>query len=326
MTKEQGPAFLYPPGSPLMHPPLALDAARMYGFWVAGSVEALQASIDATLNRVAAGRMRFHVVTRYVLLTFTAIEYASSCHPEDRNKGWGEETDIAAWVFVVCVEEGALLPSGFYGYPLHIWVDNCMALINGRDLYGYPKYKCRYSMPEPGAPAERFHLAAKGFEPYAPESKLALHPLLTVTPKAAPSASAAYSDLGSWQAEVLRGLHTLERAWEIDEPWLANFREWFRFPALDQIFLKQLPDASGTRAVYQAVVTAPARVKAIRSVHMLASDYRLELHRFASFPLDRTLGWKLGIQEAHLGFKLDFDFVVEAGEELVNNSKRGSPS
>jgi hypothetical protein len=44
------------------------------------------------------------------------------------------------------------------------------------------------------------------------------------------------------------------------------------------------------------------------------------LHAFDSFPLDQTLGLKLGPQAAILPYNLNFDFTAQPGEELVDNS------
>lgn len=311
------PPFLYPPGSPLMHPPLALRQSRMYGFWVAGDLGALQAGIDGTLNAVAGSRMRFEVVTHYVLLTFTAVGHAFSTWPADRAKGWGRETDIVTWVLVARIDDGDVLPSGFYACPLHIWVDDCMALINGRELFGYPKYECAYTMPEPGQPATRFRLAARGFQPFSPDTELAMHPLLDVERHGTGVQGGVFDEVGTWRAEWLRRVDAEGDFWRAPDDWRAAFERDFTFPAVQQIFLKQFPDASGEYAVYQAVVAAPASVQAIRGIELLGGDWRLGLRPFDSFPLDRSLGWKLGAQAAHVGFHLDFDFEVGCGEVLA---------
>ncbi|HET8899368.1 MAG TPA: hypothetical protein VFN09_11415 [Rhodanobacteraceae bacterium] len=303
-----------------MHPPLALDASRMYGFWVGGDIDAMQASIDATVNVAAAGRMRFAVVTRHVLLTFTAVGKAYSTDPVDRAKGWGRETDIVTWALVARFDQGKRVPSGFYACPLHIFVDDCMALINGRELFGYPKYECQYQMPDAGAPASRFALAAKGFQPFSPDSQLTLHPLLEVTSVGGLELGERFGEVEHWRREMLAQVDADGDFWALDPDWRDDFAAAFSFPALNQLFLKQFPDASGQRAVYQAVVAAPAKVKAIRSLVLLGGDYQLELHPFASFPFDQTLGWRLGPQAARVGFQLDFDFEVGTGEVLVDNS------
>lgn len=302
-----------------MHPPLALDKARMYGFWVAGDVSALQASVDHTLNACSRGEMHFTVLTHYVLLSFAEISHAHSAYPVDIVKGWGKEVDIVTWVMLACTKPGEVLPT-FYAYPLHIWVDDCMALINGRELYGYPKFECEYAMPGPDAPPTTFRLAAKGFQPYSPKTELAMHPLLdldaTVGVKDEPT-----KDVMAWREGLIASMHQTPGFWDTHPAWRAKFDEWFNFfPGVDQVFLKQFPDGSGHRAVYQAIVAAPAKVTAIRGLSLLSGRYDLRLHPFDSFPLHHTLGWELGVQQAHCGFCIDFDFEVGAGIELVNNS------
>ena len=311
------PPFLYPPGSPLMHPPLALQQSRMYGFWIAGDLDTLQASIDGTLNAAADGRMRFEVVTHCVLLTFTAVGRAYSTWPADRAKGWGRETDIVTWVMVARIDRGDRLPKAFYAFPLHIWVDDCMALINGRELFGYPKYDCAYTMPKAGEPAQVFRLAAKGFQPFSPETELAMHPLLDVERCGPATNGTSFDGIDAWRAEWLRRADADGDFWRADARWRDHFERDFAFPSLQQIFLKQFPDASGRHAVYQTVVAAPASVQAIREIELLGGDWCLDLRPFDSFPLDRSLGWKCGEQAANVGFRLDFDFEVGCGEVLV---------
>jgi hypothetical protein len=303
-----------------MHPPLALTKARMYGFWVPGNCKALQASIDATLNAGSGGKMPCYVVSPYVLMTFTDIARAYSLWPDDRAKGWGREVDIVAWVLVAGFPPGQTLPE-FYAYPLHIWVDDCMALIVGREVFGYPKYLCDYTMPGPDDLPSVFTLAAKGFQPFAPESELCVHPLLEVTGDALLGGGRPVSDVQAWRHDLLGELNQAPNFWCGESSWRESFNKWFlQFPAMPQIFLKQFPDAAGEQAVYQAIVSANARVQAIHGIKMLGDDYRLDLHDFASFPLAHTLGWSLGGQKAYFGYRIDFDFHVEPGMELVNNS------
>ncbi|MET3651936.1 acetoacetate decarboxylase family protein [Dyella japonica] len=320
MTASSRPSFLYPPGSPLMHPALALTKARMYGFWVPGEIQALQASIDATLNQGSGGGMTFVVVSPFVLMTFTDIARAYSLWPDDRAKGWGREVDIVAWVMVAGFVKGQLRPS-FYAYPLHIWVDDCMALIVGREVFGYPKYLCNYTMPKPSEPPLAFTMAVKGFQPFTPDTELSVHPLLEVTALPGLSSGRQVGDVQTWRGDLLEGLQQVPGFWAADRSWRKSFDQWFmQFPAMPQIFLKQFPDATGQQAVYQAIVSADAQVQSIHGLWLLDHGYQLNLHEFASFPLNTTLGWALGEQKAWFGFRIDFDFQVEPGVELVNNT------
>jgi len=317
----QRPDYLYPGGSPLMHPTLKLGRSEMYGFFVAGDWARLQATVDATLTAVAGAAMRFKVLSPFVMVTFTKVQHAHSTWPADAAKGWGEETDIVTWVMVGRVKNGSSGIDDVFFYPCHIWVDDCMALINGRELYGYPKYECAYTMPQDGQPATRFTLAAKGFQPFSPETKLAMHPLLEIAATSgggAPTVLGGLADLVE-QAIALMAAN-LPAFLALDQQGWADVVQMLRGMEVEQIFLKQLPDAAGVKAVYQALVTAPAKVTAVRHVHLLGDEYACTLHPFASFPLDQTLGLALGTQPAILPFHLSLDFEVTPGRELYDNS------
>ncbi|KPF68233.1 acetoacetate decarboxylase [beta proteobacterium AAP99] len=316
----QRPPYLYPKGSVLMHPPLALNQADMIGCWVPGSLAALQASVDATLNQATQGKMQFKVMSSYVMLTFTAIAKAHSDFPVDRAKGWGKETDIITWVVVGQVLAGSTEASHVYFYPMHIWVDDCMALINGRELYGYPKYECQYTMPAPGQPVQQLTLAAKGFEPFSPDTQLTFHPLLDVNVSANGQSDTPLAAFGEAFREIIDLMKSEPASLHLGEAAYAQFADMLFHPAMDQIFLKQFPDAAGERAVYQAVVAAHTPVNAIRSVKMLGGQWQVNLYAFDSFPLSESLGLKIGVQDAILPFRVEYDFAVQPGQELVDNS------
>lgn len=321
-SKTTRPNFLYPGGSPLMHPPLQLKDSEMYGFFVKGDLAKLQATIDASLNAASGAAMRFQVFSPFVMLTFTKVHKAFSTWPSDEAKGWGEELDIITWVMVGQVKAGETGICRVFFYPCHIFVDDAMALINGRELFGYPKYLCEYSMPGPGEPARYFSLAAKGFQPFSPDSKLATHPLIEV---AATTQRHGVRKVGGFLELIEEAIEliaaNLPATLELDKEGWEQIAGMLRHPGCDQIFLKQFPDASGIKAVYQAIVAAPAQVTAVHGVEVFEDDYELTLHPFASFPLDQTLGLPLGPQQAILPFHLSFDFEVTPGEELHDNSQ-----
>jgi uncharacterized protein with NAD-binding domain and iron-sulfur cluster len=315
------PDYLYSGGNVLMHPPLSLGRSEMFGFFVKGTHDALQQTVDATLNAAAAGRMRFKVLSPYVLLTFTDVQHAQSTHPSDHAKGWGQETDIVTWVMVGQILPGQTKISHIYFYPAHIWVNDCMALINGRELYGYPKYLCDYTMPglplPAGAPL-RFSMDVKGFQPFAPDTRLAMHPLLEVaTDQAQPT---PLQDLERLVMQVVELLASDADALDLSLAGWEDVIATLLSPKIDQVFLKQLPDGAGEKAVYQAIVTAPAKIDRIHAVQVLGEAFHCTLHPLASFPLDQTLGWSLGAQTAILPYHVSMDFSVTPAVELVDNS------
>jgi uncharacterized protein with NAD-binding domain and iron-sulfur cluster len=310
------PPYLYPLGSVNMHAPLELNNANMYGFFIRGDLQKLQANVDASLN-TAAGSARFQVLSPYVLTTFTKVYHANSAVPVDRNKGFIEELDIVTWVMVGDMQNGKV--SHIYFYPAHIFVDNTMALINGRELFGYPKYDCVYSMPELGQDPTAFSLSVQGFEPFSPDTQIALHPLLEVHA----SNKKPHRKVRTWLefiAQLLEVFKSMPDALNLNLAGWEDVLSLLTNPRTDQIFLKQFPDSAGEKAVYQAVLAAPANVENIHSIELLGYDYSATLHQVSSFPLADSLGFALGAQAAIAPFNLYFDFTVVPGQELVNNS------
>ena len=314
------PDYLYSAGNVLMHPPLVLGQSEQYGFFVKGRRAALQRTVDQTLNAASAGQMQFKVLSPYVLLTFTDVQRACSGDPVDRAKGWGREIDIVTWVMVGQILPGQTKLNHIYVYPAHIWVDDCMALINGRELYGYPKYECAYTMPKAAGDALEFSLACKGFQPFSPESLLQMHPLLAVRPDAPVPPPTPLQDLEALLRQAVQVLASDADALDLTLAGWEQVIQTLLSPGLDQVFLKQFPAGDGVKAVYQAVVTAPAKIDRIRAVELLTGPFTCTLHPFASFPLDRSLGWPLGAQPAILPFHVSMDFHVTPAVELVDNS------
>jgi uncharacterized protein with NAD-binding domain and iron-sulfur cluster len=314
------PSYIYQGGSALMHAPLQLKNAEMYGFFVRGDLIKLQATLDGTLNQVAGRRMRFKALSPYVLLTFTRVGHADSAVAADQAKGWIGEIDIVTWIMVGAMDEEGELAHIYY-YPAHIFVDDGMALINGRELFGYPKYLCEYDIPAAGAEPLRCAVAAKGFHPFSPQTKIATHPLLEVNATCRNGDETPVDSLLDLVEEAIKLFLSIPDFFNLDAAGWDNIASLLRHPRIDQIFLKQFPDSAGVKAVYQAILAAPATIEKIHGASLLGYDYECVLHAFDSFPLDETLGLRVGPQQAILPYRLHFDFTVQPGEELIDNSR-----
>jgi len=308
------PDYIYTDGSPLQHTPMHLAASDMHGFFIRGELENLQATLDATLNRVA-GRSRFKALLPHVMVTFTRACHAQSGFPADFNRGWGIETDIITWIVTGEVGETGGL-SHLLFYPYFIWVDVPTAISIGREVFGYPKNMCRCVLPNVGEDPVRFELAAEGWHPFSPQTQLAVHPILEVTATVMGSHRSGFG-LIDLQRAILDFLRAEGVLLALGDLIIRDFESLLLRPHIDQIFLKQFPDSSGVKAVYQAVVVAPAEIDKVNSVHLFGHTYECNLHAFDSFPLDRALGFRVGVQPACLPFHINFDFTVVAGEELV---------
>ncbi|OUS12452.1 acetoacetate decarboxylase [Gammaproteobacteria bacterium 53_120_T64] len=314
------PDFIYAGGSPIMHTPLQLKKANMYGFFLKGKLPVLQKTIDETLNMVAAGKLKLKVLSPYVLTTFTRVGHANSTVAVDKDKGWITEVDIVTWVIVGQLDDDGDI-AHVYSYPCHIFVDSGMAMINGRELYGYPKYLCEYQIPELGADPLHFSVNAQGFKTFSVESEMALHPLLEVNASKKNNPHRPIKNFIDFLEQAFEVLRSMPDFLDLDAAAWQEVISMLMKPHIPQIFLKQFPDSAGVKAVYQALITAPANVDKVHSGSILGYEYEATVHNFDSFPLDKTLGLDIGVSPAIMPYNLYFDFTVTAGEELVDNSQ-----
>jgi uncharacterized protein with NAD-binding domain and iron-sulfur cluster len=316
------PAYIYASGSPIQHTPMHLDEAEMYGFLIKGDGTKLQATVDATLNKVGAGQITFRVLSPYILLTFTRVNHAQSGFPADHERGWGKECDIIPWIMVGQMEEsgGTEKLHRVFAHPSYTWVDVPMAVSIGREVFGYPKNICQVDMPDVGDDPVTFAITCEGWQPFGAQTQLGMQRFLEIT---AANTDNPHVSVPGLQGVILEGFKLLKSAPDLlslDAAGIADLESLLLRPHIDQLFLKQFPDTSGVKAVYQAVVVAPATIDKVRSAELLGYVYECTLHRFDSYRLDKTLGLQLGAQPVLLPFHISMNFTVEAGEELAETT------
>jgi NAD(P)-binding Rossmann-like domain len=316
------PAYIYTSGSPLQHTPMHLDEAEMYGFLIKGDRTKLQATVDATLNKVVAGQITFRVLSPYILLTFTRVNHAQSSFPADHVRGWGKECDIIPWIMVGQMEEsgGTEKLHRIFLHPSYTWVDVPMAVSIGREVFGYPKNICQVDMPDVGDDPVTFAIICEGWQPFGAQTQLGMQPLLEITATNTDNPHVSVPGLQGVIFEGFRLLKWVPDLLSLEPAGIAELESLLLQPHIDQLFLKQFPDTSGVKAVYQAVVVAPATIDEVRSAELLGYAYECTIHRFDSYRLDETLGLQLGAQSVLMPFHISMDFTVEAGEELFETT------
>ncbi|MCG8671105.1 MAG: NAD(P)-binding protein [Pseudomonadales bacterium] len=326
MGLNNKPPFIYRGGGMMMHPPFQQEDSLLFGFFLKGDLNKLQATCDQCLNAVARGKYRFKPLTNYVMVTFTRINKDYSTHPEDRKKGWGKEIDTSIWIPVgqYVTIDGEEKLDRIHWFTPYIWVDHPMTVLNGREIFGYPKYMAKFDMPESPKHAEWFSMDVNAFKTYSENSKAGYHRLLEVKRDKTPDT--IEEDIEEWESAfdfvkgIFKGMLKLGDIFNEDVNLLEQILDGIESPYLPQLFLKQFPDGTGNHAVYQALTTSPARINGFHGAGPLLGEYELTLHEFASEPIAQDLGLEIGTQPVPFGFWVHFDFAIEPPEELVNNS------
>ncbi len=305
--------------NPIAKPPCRMLNAQMYGFFVNGNVGSIQRYIDDTLNTVPSTEITFKALTDWCLLTFTDIENIASKVAPFSNYGFMQETDIIIWIPVLELNLNTLKAQHLYWYPAFIAVNNINALINGREIWGYNKYLCRYEMPKERTDPLNFSISLDTFKTYNPDIQMGWHELLSVKP---------HDDSESWFKEALEiGEEVAElfvdsvKGLNIDKQFLKQFLSGFTHPQMDQILFKQFPDGNADKAVYTAVVHSPSEVKKIHKVGFLKEDFTLQLNQLDAFPLEEMFGIALGESEVKLPYYVKMDFDQAGVEELVSTNR-----
>ena len=312
------PPYINYPGNMIIHPPCNMDNADMYGFFVKGKLDLLQASVDQCLNAPANDKMYFKVLSPHIMLTFTQVGKVAPVNPPGKDHGWFSEGDVIPWIMVgsMVEKDGEQKIDHIFWYPRFTWVDDGMAMITGREVLGYPKYLGEFVMPtKPGDPATHFSCTVKAFQPYNVDTEMANHPLLEINQTKVGPVKRLKTIL-----DLIELAADTEDLLDLDAAALEQILALLKEPGVDQLFLKQFPSCKGDKAVYQAVVHSPASIKKINSVELLGGKYTLTVQQVDSFPLVEVLGLELGDQKTLLPFHVNFDFVIEDAEVLVNNS------
>ncbi|MBU76472.1 MAG: acetoacetate decarboxylase [Pseudoalteromonadaceae bacterium] len=290
--------------NPVAKPPCRMTNAQMYGFFVSACEQKMQAYVDTTLNLLATDSVSFNVLGSSCLLTFTDIEKISSLTPPFSEHGWMQETDIIIWLPVAKMVKGDI--NHLYWYPAFISVNNIYALINGREAWGYNKYLCEYQMPSALDDAGRFAISLECFDVFKPDSKLAMHELLTIEQTDASISENLLDNVSRFSKRVADLFDSQVKG--IDLALLKQLLEGFIHPQMDQILFKQFPDGEGDKAVYQSVVHSPSVIKKVHQLTLLHNDFKLNVKSLASFPLNDMFGIALGKQSVHLPFYVNMDF------------------
>lgn len=328
--RPNAPAYVARGGDLVFPHPAALRGVRVYSFLLDADRGALQALLDAWLNRPSGGAVKYVALAPYVALTCVHNDSISSVHPEASGNGSVEETDFSFWAPALGMKRaaGLWIPDRLVWLPAYIFVDDIYALAAGRELYGFPKTLGRFRLPESPEEASRFTLETPAFRVWSAAERCAFRPVLDVSrvEGAPPGAS---RDPGGVE-EALLGLRRLLVEGQKDTPahllsLLAGAFERLGPKRLRFVFLKQFRGVGdSTRACYQAITEATTEIVATRGGGLLPGPYRLTLHHLDSHPIARDLGLVgegegegnprvLPVRHAFWG---DFDCTLDEGEEI----------
>jgi hypothetical protein len=307
------PAYVDEPSAQTLPGPIAFAGLTMSAFLLDADWTILNALCDLLIAGPSGGRVRFTPLAPVVVMSFS--DFPSATFVDFPNRGSASERELSFGVpglYAVYDQGGALVETAFALFMPFLFLDNPVAMLTGRESYGYFKQQGSIGLPtDPGSvgfTAEVYGCKTFGADPWSEQ------PLLTLERVAGPLAG----DLGLPWANPLAAATALverilgglgDRAPSIDV--FANLL----LGQLPQIFLKQFRDiADGTRACYQAVTLANYSVTSLASV-ALEDRYAITLETLQSTPVAATLGFAPPA-ETGLGVRIVMDMTLEPGRVL----------
>jgi uncharacterized protein with NAD-binding domain and iron-sulfur cluster len=313
------PRYVERGGELVVRQPLLMRGVTSYSFVLGARLERLAALADRYLNGPAKNAVRYVPAGPFVVLVCADIARGQACDDPDRSKGWMAERDVAFWVPLWAGKQvgPVFIPQRLVFMLPYVFVDNIAAAITGREIYGFHKETGVLRFPASPAALGSFSIDTLVIAKHGPESAGEVRRLIDVQPSDAGASrrEPAWGDVDTGLGELGQRLRDLVLKGLADSAAEAA-RQAMRTvgaPQVRMVFLKQLRDvADPGRACYQAIVEAPAVVKAIRAGGALPA-HQVRIAPVDSHPIASDLGLAGEVTESLFGSWLDFDFAMEAG-------------
>ena len=296
--------------------PIEFRDVTMWAFLLAADPRTLTRFCQSFFDVPTGGRVRFAPLGPWVIMNFS--DFAEGRFVGHENRGYSSEREVAFGIpgIYTCSDGGGkVVETGFASFMPYLVVDNPVALVTGREEYGF--FKIAGSVGLPGDSKKTpFTVDVFGCKKFARTAKWGPTPLLRLSAAAtAGTPPGILRDRRKAAAQLLDAMFVVTPG---GSHVTASQKEHFcdlLTGTMSQIFLKQFRDIQdGRRACYQAVALADYRVIKLNSIAP-EPGYPMQLTTLDSAPIARNLG--LGNPTASSpGMKINLDVRLETGRVL----------
>jgi uncharacterized protein with NAD-binding domain and iron-sulfur cluster len=321
-TMPEKPLFIVRGGEQCYTPPTMQAECHYYGYLLEADATALQALIDKDLNQPARGAVSYHALVPRVILGFADIRKGYCLTPPDSQIGWMPEIDVAFWVPVARVKKvaGVNFIERILWYMPYVFVDTPVAVILGREIWGFHKQLASFNIPKSPADPAQFTMDGIAIPRYDPSLEIVNQRMLEVTRIDAPQVGELERVWGDVKEGFKDVMSMFLGGGTITLPGLGLVAEVFEFLThhdMPIVFLKQFRDAvDGSRACYQAIIEANASMTTYRTGGWLSGQYQVSIAPLQSHPIARDLGLSGDRLQSIAAFYANYDFTMNEGEEI----------
>jgi hypothetical protein len=286
------PDYISRDGELLAIPPIKLGTT-LYMFMLDADYDALQAVCDRYLN--LGGETVYKPLLPAVMLYCSRVDNFPVVDPI----GWCPEMDFGFWIPVAAgkVRGKDWIPERALAFTPYLWVDNGVALIGGRTVFGFMKEIGVMTMPATTGDPALFTIDTQVVPHYGPTSQVVTKRLWEVHK----TSGGLWDELKQlWSG----GVNLLDAIAEIlqkhgpgsvpvltPEFILTLLSDVGR--RLPMVFLKEFPDAAdGRKACYQAIIEAGVDITSDIQGGWLGGEYAATIWRYDSHRIVEKLGLK----------------------------------
>jgi hypothetical protein len=235
-------------GSACGEPPGVFSDAVMHMFGIETDQSAMQTLVDKLLNSVqGTPNVIYTTFVDAALLTFVDI---GKCTTHTEILGWVPGRECALWIPLY---ERAGSHTRIVFWSPYIFIDYCIGLVTGREVWGWSKVSGNIEVLPRGLADPRFSVSTLIFAKFATTTRGSTETLMTVGGSTPLTMSPMWTRPRAAMTEIIEKLTRLP----LDEV-TADFDFGPVFPA---IALKQFRDSANPKlACFQAIVNSPVRL------------------------------------------------------------------
>jgi uncharacterized protein with NAD-binding domain and iron-sulfur cluster len=307
------PRFVEPVGSQTFPGRIDFQGVSMTSFYFEANYEKLAAICRNCFDEPSGGAVSCVPLSSWMMMSFTDMGVGRFASRPDM--GWSAEKELALWIFVGQRKAPGSneIDRAFLFNPF-LCLDNPVAMIDGREVYGFNKQKGWIDLPPRDAVAPVFNAAVFGADKKGANVRWERVPLLTVgNTGLLNDPGEVLTDLGQVVAGLAKALPALSLRPGL--PLIAEFVEALIKGEAPVLFLKQFRDIeTQDLACYQAICTANTKITGFHGARLMKPG-RLTVHPVATLPVADILGIVPSI-DTGIGVQLNFDMAVLPGREI----------
>jgi len=299
-----------------MEPPGLIAGANMYAFLVPGDHAKMQAFVDKHLNVAPKATLEYKVIGSTNIAVFVEADRLTST---SQSVGWVPDNEFAFFMLLVAFEDG--VATRIVTYNPYIVVDTGIALVSGRESWGFPKEAGLVTSPDLADHDRRWIAQATLFSVLDADTEGVLQAWFQIRSAGPWDASQGLEKIWKTIEDARAGIEKLIGAFEDEshaesrdliEALIANVKA----ASIPQANLKQFRDAEEpTKACYQAIIESASTIRKIYGGGLLLGKHTSRVTPAESHPLGADLGLKAS-DEIGIGFWLRVDFIAEDGKTV----------